>query len=670
MSSDAVFENAEYQLKRINEELQRLKHEKGWYSWKERPLSLEKDYILKLTKDFLTSLSPKRNNNITFEKLEINTLFVDEAHNYKNLPIRTKLKNLNGINTKGSMKCYDMLQKVRCVQAYNNGRGVVFATGTPLCNSIADTYVMQMYLQYEELIKHHLDVFDNWLKTFALAQNVCEVDVDASKYRFITKIVKFVNLTELSKMFSQTAIFYAVNDSENLAALSGYHDAVIKRYPALSDYMMSLCNRSESIRNGKSDRKIDNMLKVSIDGRKAALDLKLVDREQPYFNSKTYHCVKNVLDIYHRYPETTQLIFCDYSTPKSNSFNIYSEIKNKLTDQGISRKEIAFIHNYHSESRKVELFRRFNSGEIRILIGSTFKLGIGANVQMRLKAIHHLDVPWRPSDMVQREGRIIRKGNQNESVMIFRYIAEGSFDSYAWQILETKQNFISQFLSGTSYQRTISDLENSVLTYSEVKALALDQPLMKKLAEKENELKTISILKAQENETLERLKAELAEVKLMISESEKRVSKSKIIAEQLKTISQNNYKNTYKELTAALTDIKNKPTTDLIITSVLGFELSLPEHQDERKPYFVLYREEIHYHLEMGDSVSGNARRIINFFKKFDKTVEREEKRFEELKKRKADIESILHLKKDKYDTVSLRNEINEIRSKLNISQR
>lgn len=254
--------------------------------------------------------------------------------------------------------------------------------------------------------------------------------------------------------------------------------------------------------------------------------------------------------------------------------------------------------------------------------------------------------------------------------MIYRYIAEGSFDSYAWQILETKQNFISQFLSGTSYQRTISDLENNVLTYSEVKALALDQPLMKKLAEKENELKTISILKAQENETLERLKAELAEVKLMISESEKRVSKSKIIAEQLKTISQNNYKNTYKELTAALTDIKNKPTTDLIITSVLGFELSLPEHQDERKPYFVLYREEIHYHLEMGDSVSGNARRIINFFKKFDKTVEREEKRFEELKKRKADIESILHLKKDKYDTVSLRNEINEIRSKLNISQR
>ena len=616
LSSDAVFENAEYQLKRINEELQRLKHEKGWYPWKERPLNLEKNYILKLTKDFLTSLSPKKNSNITFEKLEINTLFVDEAHNYKNLPIRTKLKNLNGINTKGSMKCYDMLQKVRCVQAQNNGRGVVFATGTPLCNSIADAYVMQMYLQYEELTKHHLDVFDNWIKTFALVQNVCEVDVDASKYRFITKIAKFFNLTELSKMFSQTAIFYAVNDNGNLPNLSGYKDTIIKRYFELSDYMASLCERSEVIRNGDIDRKKDNMLKVSIDGRKAALDLKLVQREQPYFNSKTYRCVKNVKEIYNHYPETTQIIFCDYSTPKNNSFNIYSEIKNKLIEQGISKKEIAFIHSYHTESKKVELFRRFNSGEIRILIGSTFKLGIGANVQIKLKAIHHLDVPWRPSDMVQREGRIIRKGNQNESVLIYRYIAEGSFDSYAWQILETKQNFISQFLSGTSYQRTISDLENNVLTYSEVKALALAQPLMKTLAEKENELKTITILRVQEKETIDNLKKELAEIKSMISESEKRVSQSKIIAENLKKISQKMFHKIYKELEFSFTEMNNKLSTDLKIASVFGFEISMPEYQGNEKPFCVLTSGGIAYHLKTGDSYSGNARRVINFFKK------------------------------------------------------
>lgn len=668
LSSDAVFENAEYQLKRINDELQRLKNEKGWYSWKERPLNLEKDYILKLTKDFLTSLSPKRNSNITFENLEVNTLFLDEAHNYKNLPIRTKLKNLNGINTKGSMKCYDMLQKVRCVQAQNNGRGIVFATGTPLCNSIADAYVMQMYLQYEELTKHHLDVFDNWIKTFALVQNVCEVDVDASKYRFITKIAKFFNLTELSKMFSQTAIFYAVND-DNLPELSGYKDTVIKRYFELSDYMASLCDRSEVIRNRNIDRTKDNMLKVSVDGRKAALDLNLVDREQPYINSKTYRCVKNVKEIYCRFPETTQIIFCDYSTPKSNRFNIYSQIKDKLIEQGISKKEIAFIHSYHTESKKVELFRRFNAGEIRILIGSTFKLGIGANVQTRLKAIHHLDVPWRPSDMIQREGRIIRKGNHNESVLIYRYIAEGSFDSYAWQILETKQNFISQFLSGTSYQRTISDLENNVLTYSEVKALALAQPLMKKLAEKENELKTITILRAQENETIDRLKIELTEVESMISESDKRVSQSKITAEKLEMISQNSFQKAYKELVISFNEMNNKPSSDLKIASVFGFEISVPECQDNKKPYCVLTSGGIAYHLETGNSCSGNARRVINFFKKFDKTVEREMKKSENLKKRKTDIKSVLHSKQNKYDTVKLKNEINEIKAKLNLSQ-
>lgn len=271
--------------------------------------------------------------------------------------------------------------------------------------------------------------------------------------------------------------------------------------------------------------------------------------------------------------------------------------------------------------------------------------------------------------MVQREGRIIRKGNQNESVLIYRYIAEGSFDSYVWQILETKQNFISQFLSGTSYQRTISDLENNVLTYSEVKALALAQPLMKTLAEKENELKTITILRVQEKETIDNLKTELSEIKSMISESEMRVSQSKIIAENLKTISEKMFQNVYKELEFSFTEMNNKLSTDLKIASVFGFEISMSEYQGNEKPYCVLTSGGIAYHLKTGDSCSGNARRVINFFKKFDKTVEYEITRTENLKKRKADIESILHSKQDKYDTIKLKKEINEIRAKLNIRQ-
>ena len=405
LSVNSVLDNMNQQLGRLEEAVAKLRNRSGYTMWGETPISQEKQYIRKLTDEFLKSMYTTGSSQITFDMLEINTLFVDEAHNYKNIPIRTKLKNLNGINTKGSSKCLDLLHKIRLIQQNNDGRGVVFATGTPLCNSIADAYAMQMYLQYDELQKSHLDVFDNWVKTFALPEQLCEIDVDTSKYRFVRRFVKFFNLPELSRMFSQVAIFHAVNNKESLPEFEGYTDVVIKKYDELTDYMSELCKRTERIRTGEVDRKFDNMLKVSTDGRKAALDLKLVGKEQPYNqNSKVYNCVKNVIELYEEYPSTTQLIFCDYSTPKGADFSVYKELKEKLIEEGVPAKEIAFIHNYQTESRKVELFRKFNAGEMRILIGSTFKLGIGANVQLKLKAIHHLDVPWRPADV----GRILR----------------------------------------------------------------------------------------------------------------------------------------------------------------------------------------------------------------------------------------------------------------------
>ena len=405
LSVNSVLDNMNQQLGRLEEAVAKLRNRSGYTMWGETPISQEKQYIRKLTDEFLKSMYTTGSSQITFDMLEINTLFVDEAHNYKNIPIRTKLKNLNGINTKGSSKCLDLLHKIRLIQQNNDGRGVVFATGTPLCNSIADAYAMQMYLQYDELQKSHLDVFDNWVKTFALPEQLCEIDVDTSKYRFVRRFVKFFNLPELSRMFSQVAIFHAVNNKESLPEFEGYTDVVIKKYDELTDYMSELCKRTERIRTGEVDRKFDNMLKVSTDGRKAALDLKLVGKEQPYNqNSKVYNCVKNVIELYEKYPSTTQLIFCDYSTPKGADFSVYKELKEKLVGKGVPAKEIAFIHNYQTESRKVELFRKFNAGEMRILIGSTFKLGIGANVQVKLKAIHHLDVPWRPADV----GRILR----------------------------------------------------------------------------------------------------------------------------------------------------------------------------------------------------------------------------------------------------------------------
>ena len=326
---------------------------------------------------------------------------------------------------------------------------------------------MQLYLQYDELEKSHLDVFDNWVKTFALPEQLCEIDVDTSKFRFVRRFSKFFNLPELSRMFSQIAIFHAMDDTEEMPKLESYTDVTIKRFPVLTAYMNSLCERTEAIRGKAVDRRVDNMLKVSTDGRKAALDLRLVGKEQPAGkSSKICQCVERVTALYNKYPQMTQLIFCDYATPKSDAFNVYDALKEKLVQCGIPAAQIAFIHHYHTESRKLELFRKFNAGDIRILIGSTFKLGIGANVQERLKAIHHLDVPWRPADMIQREGRILRRGNQNKNVIIYRYITESSFDSYSWQILETKQRFITQFLTGTTYQRSIEDLENQVLTYA------------------------------------------------------------------------------------------------------------------------------------------------------------------------------------------------------------
>ena len=346
-----------------------------------------------------------------------------------------------------------------------------------------------------------------------------------------------------------------MGNSEGIPAFQLYDDVIIGRHKALTDYMHKLCKRTEDIRAKRVSRTFDNMLKVSIDGRKAALDLSLVGETQLYNEtSKVRHCTDEVMKIYRSEPHCTQLVFCDYSTPKGSEFSIYEELKSQLIAAGVPEKEIAFIHSYHTESRKLELYRKINNGIIRILIGSTIKLGIGANVQNKLKAIHHLDVPWRPADMVQREGRILRSGNENDEVRIFRYIAEGSFDSYSWQILETKQRFISQFLAGTAYQRSLSDLESNVLTYGEVKALALSSPLMKELAEKENELRRLKILKAKRAVDISDMKRELDEIPLELEKIAQKLSKVR----SMESVTAQKLKDRQDKLKIKLDNIKNE----------------------------------------------------------------------------------------------------------------
>lgn len=643
LTKTVVLNNMNRQLERLNDAIQEMRAKPGWSNAGFNAIDREKKYILKLTHEFLESMTAPQIEDVTFDKLEINTLFVDEAHNYKNIPIRTKLKNLNGINTKGSSKCMDLLHKVRYVQSTNGGRGVVFATGTPLCNSISDAYAMQLYLQYQELEKTHLDVFDNWVKTFALPEQLCEIDVDTSKFRFVRRFSKFFNLPELSRMFSQIAIFHAVNNPQDIPKLEGYTDEVIKKYPALMDYMKSLCQRTEAIRNKEVERRTDNMLKVSTDGRKAALHLKLVGWDQPGEEcSKVCRCVDNVAALYRQYPDATQLIFCDYSTPKGDLFNVYDEIKEKLIQQGVPEKEIAFIHHYHTESRKVELFRKFNAGQMRILIGSTFKLGIGANVQVKLKAIHHLDVPWRPADMVQREGRILRRGNENKDVLIYRYITEGSFDSYSWQILETKQRFITQFLSGSTYQRSVEDLENNVLTYAQVKALALAQPLMKQLAEKENEIKNLQIILSKEKQTAAAMEQELSEIDEKIVAARRRWTTSLTAVGHLKKYDLEAFKNAYQSIKTLLTDELLLTTGNIQLPMVLGVRLALPDQQDEKDPYVLLSYFEQKYLVQMGDTPSGNARRVINTLKSFQKIADKDKEYLDKTVARKEELKMLL----------------------------
>lgn len=611
VSTKYIVDSLKKTVNEINEAIENLVE----YSREMNILKQERQRIITSTHKLIDAFKAS-DDEVSFDQLGITTLFLDEAHNYKNLPIKTKMTNIRGINITGSVKCSKMLQKVRCVQECNNGRGVVFATGTPLCNSLADAYVMQMYLQYEDMSSRFLDTFDNWVKTFASPERVSEIDVNTSSYRIVTRFSKFFNLPELSLMFAQIADFHAMESDAGLPECSGYEDTVIDNNPALKSYMMTLVQRTENIRTRSVDPAEDNMLKVSTDGRKAALDLRLVGFVQDELFSKITFCVDNAMRIYNAFPGCSQLIFCDYSTPKKDAFNVYDEVKNKLISLGVDEKEIAFIHSYHTEERKLSLYNKVNSGEVRFLIGSTFKLGIGANVQTVLKAIHHLDVPWRPSDMVQREGRILRQGNTNDKVYIFRYVCQGSFDSYSWQILETKQKFISQFLSGTTYQRSISDLDNEVLDFAEVKALALSDPRMKLLAEKENELATCRILSQKFIESRHRLSQDEEKAKdYLIVLANQLVALDEVIP-AVSQQSKESFAELKKQLTDTLSDVDFE-TADQYVDIVFGFEIRTIDFKTNKKSFKFTYRDAVFY-VEAGDSAIGNATRIINFLQSLD----------------------------------------------------
>ncbi|MCR5835738.1 MAG: DEAD/DEAH box helicase, partial [Lachnospiraceae bacterium] len=431
----------------------------------------------------------KNNELACFDELGFDCIVVDESHNYKNITIDYQgSDSIVGMHIKGSKKADNMLEKVRYIQE-QDGR-VIFATGTPITNSLADLYTLQYYLQPEELKMCNIYHFNDWINTFCQEEYSFEVDVDSKNCRFTTRFSCFHNLPELMTMFSAVCDFYQGDNEElGLPDFEGYTDIVVKKSEAQALYIDDIVRRTEVIRNREISRREDNLLKVTVQGRMAALDIRLVEPEAISEEDKVSICAKNISYLYFEYPDKCQIAFSDIGTPKDR-FNVYDELKEKLIEMNVKANEIAFIHDASTEAQRSKLEKQFNDGKIRILIGSTSKLGTGSNVQNRLIAVHHIDVPWKPSDMVQREGRIIRQGNTCDKVYIFRYITESSFDAYTYQILENKQKFIAQFLSGSLsvIHRSEGDCADTVLSYSEIKALAIGNPLIKERVEVANEL--------------------------------------------------------------------------------------------------------------------------------------------------------------------------------------
>lgn len=446
--------------------------------------------------------APKRDDVVTFEELGADSLMVDEAHNFKNLMTVTKMHNIAGISTTESQKASDLFMKCQYLDEITGARGVTFATGTPISNSMTELYTMQRYLQQYTLECNGLANFDSWAATFGETVTAIELAPEGTGYRTKTRFARFFNLPELMAMFKECADIQTADMLKlPVPALVGGKPTNIQLKPSETQKQMvaELGERADKIRNKMVKPYEDNMLKITNDGRKLALDQRLIDPDLPDDpDSKVNICVDKIFEIWEQtMPQrSAQLVFCDLSTPKAGVFNVYDDMKAKLIERGIPETEIAFIHEANTDARKTELFGKVRSGAVRVLMGSTAKMGAGTNVQQRLVALHHLDVPWRPSDIEQREGRILRQGNENKEVYVFRYVTEGTFDAYSWQLIENKQKFIGQIMTSKSPARSCNDMDEAALSYAEVKALAAGNPLIKEKMDLDVQLTRLKTLKA------------------------------------------------------------------------------------------------------------------------------------------------------------------------------
>ena len=580
----------------------------------------------------------RKDDVITFEQLGVDRLFVDESHFYKNLFLTTKMRNVAGLSTSEAQKSSDMFGKCRYLDEITGGRGVVFATGTPVSNSMTELYTVMRYLQYSTLQQKKLTHFDCWASTFGETTTAIELAPEGTGYRARTRFAKFFNLPELMSMFKEVADIKTSDQLHLPVPVAKFETVVAKLSEIQKEMVQELSKRAADIHSGIVDASVDNMLCVTNDGRKIGLDVRLMNPMLPDDpNSKLNVCVRNVLKIWEegKDQKLTQLLFCDLSTPKNDgNFNVYDDIRKKLIAAGVPENEIEFIHNADTEAKKAALFSKVRSGDVRVLLGSTAKMGAGTNVQSRLVAVHHLDVGWKPSDMTQRNGRIIRQGNMNKEVKVFNYVTEGTFDSYLFQTLENKQRFISQIMTSKSPVRSCEDVDEQALSYAEIKALCAGNPLIKEKMDLDVQVAKLKVLKADHQSQKFRLQDKLlTKFPADIQETNAYIAGVKADAQlaaahpqvqegfcgmTIKGVTYDEKKTAGERLVLACSELPN--AEEKVIGSYRGFELSL-RFDTFRSEYQAILKGQRRYPVALGTDPLGNIIRLDNFLNSFPERI-------------------------------------------------
>ena len=616
----------EDQIEEIENAIAEAKEQSGEHFTVKQMEKTRKTLEVKLKK---LQSTDRKDDVVTFEQLGVDRLFVDESQNYKNLYLYTKMRNVAGLSTSEAQKSSDMFGKCRYLDEVTGGRGVIFATGTPISNSMTEMYTLMRYLQYSTLQQKQLTHFDAWASTFGETTTAIELAPEGTGYRARTRFAKFFNLPELMNMFKEAADIKTSDQLHLPVPEAKFETVVVKPSEIQQDMVKSLSERAAEVHSGAVDPSVDNMLKITSDGRKIGLDQRLMNPLTPDDpDSKLNACVDNVLRIWNETKEDnlTQLIFCDMSTPKGDgSFNVYDDIRTKLLAAGVPESEVEFIHNADTEGKKADLFSKVRSGKVRVLLGSTAKMGAGTNIQTLLVAVHHLDVGWRPSDMTQRNGRIIRQGNKNKQVYVYNYVTEGTFDAYLWQTLENKQKFISQIMTSKSPMRSCDDVDEQALSYAEVKALCAGDPRIREKMDLDVQVAKLKVLRSDYQNQKYRLEDKLLKhYPEEIQKAKNRIAALKNDA-QIADAHPQDKENfcgmtikgmVFDEKKAAgerlMLACKEMPNADMMLLGTYrGFELNI-RFDSFKNEHQIVLRGELSYPVPLGDDPRGNIVRLDN----------------------------------------------------------